>query len=245
MRREWDHATEGMSMTNRLEQHTGAMRRLGTYLMAAGGVGLVAGEAGAVVVDIAGIGNITANNGQTSLDIDVDGNAVNDFTVTVADPGGIAENIFFQGIGVGNEANRGQRGTCLITASYANNVAPGTAINAALGASWGQFNVIWDKDRIADCNNFVTGVQGILPIRFMRGGNQHYGYLKVTRNAGSNILNIAGGAYESTPGGAIAANDTTNVQPTSVPVGPAVPIGVSLLIAGAAALRHRRQRKTH
>ncbi len=221
--------------------------RLGGYLMTAGGLGLAAGAANAAVTHINVTQTVTANNGVQQYDIDINGDTSVDLQVMVYDNGvGNPGYISIQGQD-NTVVHIAQRQTCSAGEYYAGNVAPGTTIDSTLFGTptpqaWG---FIWSPNRINDCNNFVTGQWGTLAFREGTPGNYIYGYLNVRPGLGSTILEIDGGAYESTPNTPIAVPDPTAGEPRPVPVGPSVPLGISLLVAGAAAMRLRAKRKPH
>lgn len=222
--------------------------RLGGYLMTAGGLGLAAGAANAAVTQINVTQTVTANGGSQTYYVDLDNDSVDDFYFSVEDGGpGNPGRISASPASGTLHFHVSQRGSCAVDPYYAGNVSPGTSIDATLfnpsGYSW---PTIWSPNRINDCNNFVTGQWGILAFRKeTTPGNYVYGYLNIRQSLGSNILDIDGGAYESTPNAPIAVPDPAAGEPRPVPVGPAVPLGISLLVAGAAAMRLRAKRKPH
>ena len=223
-----------------------ALTRLSGYMLTAGAAGLASGSVGAAVMPINVTTTVTANGGSASYPLDVDGDLTPDFTINashyVGPPSGGYVTISIPGPGTA-QFYTVLRGSCSASDYYAGNVAQGTTVNAALLDSNNySYPIIWASNRIADCNNFVSDQWGRLAFRFDPAGgtNWRYGYLNVRQRVGSTELDINGGEYQSTAGASLLAG-----SPLSVPVGPAVPVGIGLLIAGAAALRHRRQKKLH
>lgn len=223
--------------------------RLGGYLMTAGGLGLAAGAANAAVTQINVTQTVTANNTSQTYYVDLDNDSVDDLYFAVYDsgPGNPGQISVGQASGT-IQYHISQRLGCSEGEYYAGNVAAGATIDSTLfnsptPQSWA---MVWSPNRINDCNNFVTGQWGTLAFRKQTTpGNYVYGYLNIRQSLGSNILDIDGGAYESTPNAPIAVPDPTAGEPRPVPVGPAVPLGISLLVAGAAAMRLRAKRKPH
>lgn len=97
-----------------------------------------------------------------------------------------------------------------------------------------------------EVGNFDEGTRGFVGLRFELDGNTHYGVGDVQVRRDSTTGEIFSICFEDTPDTPIGTDACDDPEPPgpgpiAVPVGGAVPLGLLLFAAGAAAL-HRRRR---
>ncbi len=230
-------------------KHTTPLQdRLSMYSLAAGSVAaLAAGNASAVVVDVGTSGTplvSATGDANNTVDIDIDGDGQNDFQIEVISNNLPAHNGAVHIRGLANTFNTsGQNsihygGSC--GSGYAGNLAAGTPFNATNPTlNWGETTV--QIRTVYQTCNFTDNTWGYLGLRFVNASGTHYAHLRIRNRTGSIYVDLEGGAYGSTADEEIVVGAQ---EVKSVPVGGAVPLGLSLMAIGAAALR-RRERKSH
>jgi hypothetical protein len=142
----------------------------------------------------------------------------------------------------GNATDFGQSAAVVIQQSGAgddfnrpSNLAPGTVIGDGdvFSSNPGRALSGKNNDNATDAGNFNSPASGFIGVRFVIGGNTHYGYVgyeKLTQTTGR-VVKLA---FEDTPGLAIAAGSELSIpEPTSL----------ALLAAGAAGLGLYRGRR--
>ena len=244
---------------NRTTKNSELLQRIATYSAVAGASVLGSAPALADVVSInpAATGTFTGDNSCDGGNLDLDNDGNDDFYVSACDFGGGDAEVYFsfQWAPDGG-ANQMPVDNCSSTnySPYgATNVTAGTSISETTGDMWNQYYApVWQEEGEADgCNNFDQGVPGFVPFRLCNANGSggcdgyRYGYLEVSWDRGSSIVTILGGEYETSANTPITAAARINGGAVAVPVGGAVPLGISLLALGAAALRRRRKHGDH
>ena len=235
-------------------------QRLALYSSAAG-ASVMAGSAMAAPVDAEISVSLTATSDGTNTDstevqdIDITGNEFNDFRLSVRDRSnnedpdspltncGTVRLIPYQyaGSAVAVEAD-----------GYAALIAAGAEVGPDLdfgvgGAASTLFESCFRGEGF-ELGQFQPGTRGFLGLRFEVGGNTHYGFADVEVQRASTTGIIHSICYEDEPDTPISTDACADEEAppdrpeaVAVPVGGAVPLGLLLFAAGAAAL-HRRRR---
>ena len=215
-------------------------RRLAYYTMAAS-AGMLATAASAAPTNANISVSVTAEEGDfESEEFDVDGDSSMDFNLQVS-----LNN---------SDGYAGYCGQVLLSSSngsgwtaYAQPIAPGTEVDDSF--QYTGWDYLYQGCEDSDPGVFGLNERGFIGFRIPAGdfiargedpSSWHYGYMDVEILDGSLTGNINAVWYESTP-------DTPIRIPApfqdvrSVPVGGALPLGLLLFAAGAAALRRRNR----
>lgn len=213
-------------------------RRLALYSMAAGGMLVSTGATARVVsIDSDLIGfTLTVNEDFQQQDLDIDGNGMDDFRVTVQD--GFTDRVLLEGKTVDNQvlSYAGCAGDV-----YAGNLAAGTVVPPP-GATFNQKGVLYSTYGTS-CSLFDPNTTGYVGLKFLRNGSLRYAWMKVRVDAlSSHTFTIEDGAYESQSNTSITVGaQPTPIDPEPVPAGGLVPTAAGLLALGAIMLRRRKR----
>lgn len=214
--------------------------RLSLYSAAVGGALFSAASIAAPVpIDggaVFSIGPLTdSSDGQQ---FDLDGDTTNDFSVEIGDQSGPPPERYVRLGALTGGAFVAENLACYGANMFASNLAPGDEIGP--GSTFNGFVSLFRNISGEVCTNFPSGTEGFVGFRLPISGQDHYGYLRVRATEGSMEFEVLGGAYESESETSIFIPQSQH-EVTPVPVGGALPIALSMLALGAAALRRRKE----
>ncbi|GEM_PF-3460507 len=216
-------------------------RRLAYYTVAAG-AGMIAGSASAAPVNANINITVTAEEGGFEFEsFDVDGDSNLDFQLQVS-------------LG-SSDGYGGYCGEVVLSAqnesgwtAYAQPITPGTQIDETF--DYTGYNWLYEGCPFSEPGFFDLNERGFIGFRIPAGvvptgeqaGSWHYGYMDVEVAEGSLSGIIHEVWYEATPDTPITVpRGTPEINFRSVPVGGALPLGLLIFAAGAAALRRRNR----
>jgi len=180
--------------------------KMKAYSVAAGAVIAVGSNADAQVVYSGDISELVT----TSYDIDLDGDAVNDFTI------GLATSSSYKSVNLTPVASGNQ---WLSTALYNNYVKaiPASTEIGSVATPWGNDTFLWNMGWIKSGTsnypgNFIGQGDQFIGVKFDISGAVHYGWIRVNVAADATQLTVIDWAYESTADGNINAGDIGGVS---------------------------------